>query len=159
MWDMVGYGRCAGYVRCGVSWSCGGWLVIRKGMAQNTFIIGKCTDLVNGFKCDCPRGYFDARCLSDVNECESNPCMNGGSCEDGVSQFICNCPKGYGGRRCELNIDECQSNPCQHGGTCRDALNNYTCTCTKGYSGRNCEVWFLNVVEIFRNILNNEFIL
>ena len=103
-------------------------------------ILGKCTDLINGFKCDCPRGYFDARCLSDVNECESNPCLNGGSCEDGVSQFVCNCPAGYGGKRCELNIDECQSNPCQHGGLCQDALNNYTCSCAKGYSGRNCDV-------------------
>lgn len=29
-------------------------------------------DLVNGFKCECPRGYYDARCLSDVDECASS---------------------------------------------------------------------------------------
>lgn len=38
------------------------------------------------------------RCLSDVNECASNPCINGGSCEDGVNQFICHCLPGYGGK-------------------------------------------------------------
>ena len=38
------------------------------------------------------------RCLSDVNECASNPCINGGTCEDGVNQFICHCLPGYGGK-------------------------------------------------------------
>lgn len=33
---------------------------------------GVCMDLVNGFKCECPRGYYDARCLSDVDECASS---------------------------------------------------------------------------------------
>lgn len=55
---------------------------------------GICTDMVNGYKCDCPRGYFDARCLSDVNECASNPCLNGGSCEDEVNRFTCHCIEG-----------------------------------------------------------------
>lgn len=54
-------------------------------------------DLVDGFKCECPRGYYDARCLSDVDECASNPCKNGGTCEDGVNQFICRCLPGFGG--------------------------------------------------------------
>ncbi|UYV71292.1 N [Cordylochernes scorpioides] len=101
---------------------------------------GKCTDLINGFKCDCPRGYFDARCLSDVNECASNPCINEGVCEDEVNRFICHCPKGYGGHRCEQNVDECQSNPCQHGGICQDGLAAYNCSCLPGYTGQNCEI-------------------
>lgn len=33
---------------------------------------GICLDAVNGFKCECPRGYYDARCLSDVDECASS---------------------------------------------------------------------------------------
>ncbi|KAG6439439.1 hypothetical protein O3G_MSEX000775, partial [Manduca sexta] len=75
------------------------------------------------------------RCLSDVNECASNPCINGGSCEDGVNQFICHCLPGYGGQRCERDIDECSSNPCQHGGTCHDRLNAYKCDCVLGFTG------------------------
>lgn len=96
-------------------------------------------DLLNAYKCECPRGFFDARCLSDYNECASNPCVNGGRCEDGVNQFICHCTPGYGGKRCDQDIDECGSNPCQHGGICHDGLNSYTCQCMPGYSGLNCE--------------------
>ncbi|ELU15430.1 hypothetical protein CAPTEDRAFT_121187 [Capitella teleta] len=37
----------------------------------------------------------------DVNECESNPCLNGGTCIDAVLAYICSCPSGFGGRTCE----------------------------------------------------------
>lgn len=40
----------------------------------------RCTDLINDFRCDCPRGFFGKRCSSDVDECASNPCVHG-SCE------------------------------------------------------------------------------
>lgn len=109
-------------------------------------------DLVNAFRCECPRGYYDARCLSDVDECASNPCLNGGRCEDGVNQFICHCPPGYGGKRCDINIDECGSNPCQHGGICRDGLNSYSCQCMPGYTGTNCEI---NIDDCINNPCRN----
>ena len=38
---------------------------------------------------------------SDVNECASDPCLNGASCEDGVNGFICECPDGFTGVNCE----------------------------------------------------------
>ncbi len=66
-------------------------------------IPGVCIDLVNGWKCNCPRGYFDSRCLSDVDECASNPCMHG-SCEDAVNNYICHCFDGYGGKRCDVEM-------------------------------------------------------
>ena len=37
-------------------------------------------DQVNGFQCTCPSGYFGDRCQSDMNECASQPCMNGATC-------------------------------------------------------------------------------
>ena len=37
---------------------------------------------------------------SDVNECVSAPCQNGGTCEDAVNSFICECPSGYSGATC-----------------------------------------------------------
>jgi len=38
---------------------------------------------------------------NNVNECESNPCRNGGTCVDGVNAYTCTCPPGYAGKDCE----------------------------------------------------------
>ena len=37
----------------------------------------------------------------DINECYSNPCLNGGTCVDGVNLFHCNCIAYFIGARCE----------------------------------------------------------
>ena len=41
--------------------------------------------------------------LSDVNECGSNPCKNGGECTDGVNSYTCQCNSGYSGANCETS--------------------------------------------------------
>ena len=33
-------------------------------------------------------------CESSVNDCECNPCFNGGSCQSGVESYFCHCPFG-----------------------------------------------------------------
>ena len=38
----------------------------------------------------------------DINECSSNPCLNGGTCIDGVNKFHCNCPTYLNGITCEI---------------------------------------------------------
>ena len=38
-------------------------------------------DLVNDYGCHCNAGYTGKNCETDVNECESSPCFNGGTCE------------------------------------------------------------------------------
>ena len=38
---------------------------------------------------------------ADVNECESNPCHNGGQCVDGISDYTCTCADGYSGLVCD----------------------------------------------------------
>lgn len=48
---------------------------------------GTCIDGVNGFTCQCPDGYHDATCQSQLNECLSNPCIHG-HCEDKVNGYI-----------------------------------------------------------------------
>ena len=41
---------------------------------------------------------------ADINECHSDPCMNGATCEDGVFQYTCDCVDGYTGTHCETGV-------------------------------------------------------
>ena len=38
---------------------------------------------------------------SDIDECASSPCQNGGSCTDIINGHTCNCVDGYDGTNCE----------------------------------------------------------
>ena len=38
---------------------------------------------------------------TDVNECQSSPCQNGGRCIDGVGNYSCDCKNGFDGKNCE----------------------------------------------------------
>ena len=39
--------------------------------------------------------------LSEINECISRPCTNGGLCIEGVNSYTCHCPPGYTGILCQ----------------------------------------------------------
>ena len=39
--------------------------------------------------------------FSDIDECASNPCLNGGTCEDELDRYHCHCPPGFTGCMCE----------------------------------------------------------
>ena len=59
---------------------------------------GTCEDGINGFTCRCPEGYHDPTCLSEVNECSSNPCIHG-ACRDSLNGCVLGAPPwGRGGR-------------------------------------------------------------
>src|SRR5262249_10422408 len=56
----------------------------------------------NGFyQCSCYPGFQGVNCQTNINECASNPCQNGGVCIDGINSYSCNCVGGYGGVNCE----------------------------------------------------------
>ena len=38
--------------------------------------------------------------LSDINDCNSDPCENGATCDDGVNDYKCTCMAGYDGKNC-----------------------------------------------------------
>lgn len=40
-------------------------------------------------------------CVTEVNECESSPCLNGGHCVDLVDNYTCVCLEPFVGQRCE----------------------------------------------------------
>ncbi|MDP6946424.1 MAG: calcium-binding EGF-like domain-containing protein, partial [Myxococcota bacterium] len=79
-------------------------------------------------------------CETDIDDCDPNPCDNGGTCVDGVNTFDCECLEGYGGDHCESDIDDCDPNPCDNGGACTDTgANAFECECPDGFTGETCE--------------------
>jgi hypothetical protein len=38
--------------------------------------------------------------FTDINECSSNPCKNGGTCKDLINGYECTCVPGYNGLNC-----------------------------------------------------------
>lgn len=82
---------------------------------------------------------IDEEC-TNVDDCATLPCKNGGTCADGDGTFTCTCAGGFEGPTCETNADECMPNPCQNGGTCADGANGFTCSCPKGFQGERCEI-------------------
>ncbi|NWR22493.1 SNED1 protein, partial [Emberiza fucata] len=89
--------------------------------------------------CRVPGVWSDPPECEEIDECQSQPCLNGGQCKDRVSAFLCLCEPGYTGHHCELDVDECQSEPCKNSGTCQDLPGSFACSCPEGFLGTQCE--------------------
>lgn len=47
--------------------------------------------------------------FTDINECDNNPCQNGGQCTNSEGSFTCSCTDGWEGQVCDqsnLNISD-----------------------------------------------------
>ena len=76
------------------------------------------------FSCICADGFMGSDCGIDIDECATEPCLNGGSCVDGVNGFSCECAEGYFGFDCATAMNPCATFPCENGGACeRNAPN------------------------------------
>ncbi|XP_075273914.1 sushi, nidogen and EGF-like domain-containing protein 1 isoform X7 [Opisthocomus hoazin] len=89
--------------------------------------------------CRLPGVWSDPPECNEIDECWSQPCLNGGHCKDRVAEFLCLCEPGYTGHRCESDVDECQLEPCKNGGTCQDLPGSFACYCPEGFLGSQCE--------------------
>jgi hypothetical protein len=97
------------------------------------------------YDCLCEPGFVGVHCETDVNECESSPCQNGGTCSQGSSPDLCECTcaPGFVGINCETDVNECDSSPCINGGTCfQDVPGEFICVCLVGWTGHTCHVDF-----------------
>ncbi|XP_071569184.1 cubilin isoform X2 [Temnothorax nylanderi] len=77
------------------------------------------------------------------NECQSNPCQNGGTCEDLYGAYQCHCPSNWEGPNCMTDVNECArflgtDLGCQNGATCRNSPGSYRCDCLPGWFGLHC---------------------
>jgi hypothetical protein len=87
-------------------------------------------------------GYEGSRCESDVDECASIPCKNGGTCNDALDEFSCSCTSGFNGERCETPVPcflECPDQ-CNMNGQCEYdvKLGQCMCACSTGFYGLAC---------------------
>ncbi|XP_030582747.1 protein crumbs homolog 1 isoform X2 [Archocentrus centrarchus] len=102
-----------------------------------------------GYICRCPPGTTGSLCQEVINQCEPNPCQNGGKCENHVGGYTCHCLKPshdgmlYGGVNCDVKLVGCEGHECQNQGSCSpfllDGTHGYICSCSPGYTGPLCK--------------------
>ncbi|RXM99904.1 Protein jagged-1b [Acipenser ruthenus] len=92
------------------------------------------------FTCDCKEGFTGTYCHENINDCESNPCKNGGTCIDKVNIYQCICGDGWEGVHCETSESQCDEATCNSGGTCYDEGDTFKCMCPPGLEGATCNI-------------------
>ncbi|XP_058806153.1 protein crumbs isoform X2 [Phymastichus coffea] len=94
----------------------------------------------SGYECICVPGVTGKNCETNINECESNPCIEG-VCMDRIGGYNCECDEGFEGEHCQIDIDECKRyNPCENDAICYDRRADYYCQCKSLFGGKNCSV-------------------
>jgi EGF-like domain len=72
---------------------------------SGTSLCTSCGTLSPNQVCNCLPGFLGSQCQTDINECASLPCQNGGVCIDGANSFTCNCTGlPFGGALCQTAL-------------------------------------------------------
>lgn len=121
--------------KCHIFFRCSNYTV----NAKNTFEIVCSYYLKFYFSCECTFGWTGQNCSEEINECDSDPCMNGALCHESSipGQFVCLCPPFYTGKFCHQHYNPCDppNDPCQNNSTCLTLVDgNYHCLCRQGKS-------------------------
>ncbi|XP_024913483.1 hyaluronan-binding protein 2 [Cynoglossus semilaevis] len=75
-----------------------------------------------------------------TDECDPNPCLNGGSCDTSVDGgFVCHCPEPYTGKRCHTVKDVCKNVNCGQGDcVLTTTAPFYECKCKAPFKPPHC---------------------
>ena len=60
-----------------------------------------CIPLASSFLCNCAPGWNGNACQTQINECDSNPCLNGATCTDRLNGYTCQCTDSFEGPNCQ----------------------------------------------------------
>ncbi|KAK7506491.1 hypothetical protein BaRGS_00001966, partial [Batillaria attramentaria] len=147
---------------------------------------GTCIDGVNGFTCSCVEnysgtftnstcvstnayhricqcfpGYTGPLCDIEIDECASEPCLNGGTCTDLINGFECSCRANFTGTTCELPEKRCSLTSCGQADSCIDdpITGLPLCVCSTGYTqGEICQYSFNADLAVSNGVVLETFV-